>query len=227
MSVRIQGGHTQVGMNIVTDGLVLYLDAANQNSYPRNGSVWTDLSGAGNNATLNSTYVTWTNENSGIMVFSGDGTNSQGCIITNGGALINSYESTIEALVFVPSSKNSLIFHSDNGSFNQWAIMDGDKVSLNSAQMTVNSNGGVWNHLIFTTHVPGLLFPFSYVNGNFTNADAAIGFYGMPSTHWWIGCSPNPFTQDFKLSFLRSYNRILTQSEITQNFNASKYRVGL
>lgn len=36
----------------VTDGLVLYLDAANYNSYPKSGTTWTDLSGYGNNAVL-------------------------------------------------------------------------------------------------------------------------------------------------------------------------------
>jgi hypothetical protein len=37
---------------IVTDGLVLALDAANIKSYPGSGTVWNDLSGNGNNGTL-------------------------------------------------------------------------------------------------------------------------------------------------------------------------------
>jgi hypothetical protein len=37
---------------IITDGLVLYLDAANTRSYPGSGTVWTDLSRVGNNGTL-------------------------------------------------------------------------------------------------------------------------------------------------------------------------------
>jgi len=40
---------------IVTDGLQLYLDAANPKSYPGTGTVWTDLSGNLNNATITST----------------------------------------------------------------------------------------------------------------------------------------------------------------------------
>jgi hypothetical protein len=40
------------GPNIVTDGLVLALDAANTKSYPGSGTVWKDLSGNGNNGTL-------------------------------------------------------------------------------------------------------------------------------------------------------------------------------
>ena len=40
------------GPNIVTDGLVLYLDAANPKSYPGSGTVWKDLSGNGNHFNL-------------------------------------------------------------------------------------------------------------------------------------------------------------------------------
>lgn len=38
--------------SIVTNGLILYLDAANRQSYPGSGTTWSDLSGRGNNATL-------------------------------------------------------------------------------------------------------------------------------------------------------------------------------
>jgi hypothetical protein len=41
--------------NIVSNGLVLYLDAANKASYPRSGNIWYDLSGYKNNCTLNAT----------------------------------------------------------------------------------------------------------------------------------------------------------------------------
>jgi len=40
---------------IVTDGLVLCLDAGNSKSYPGSGDIWTDLSGNGRNFTWNST----------------------------------------------------------------------------------------------------------------------------------------------------------------------------
>ena len=54
--------------NIVTDGLVLYLDASNVESYPKGGNIWYDLSGNGNNGTL----INGVSYN-GDMVF--DGTN--------------------------------------------------------------------------------------------------------------------------------------------------------
>jgi len=38
--------------NIVSNGLVLCLDAANTKSYPGSGTTWSDLSSNGNNGTL-------------------------------------------------------------------------------------------------------------------------------------------------------------------------------
>lgn len=49
------------GPDIVTDGLVLHLDAANRKSYPGSGTTWYDLSGNGNNANKLGTtsLITW------------------------------------------------------------------------------------------------------------------------------------------------------------------------
>ena len=58
------------GPKIVTDGLVLALDAANPKSYPGSGTTWYDLSGNGNHATLYNSPV-WNG-----TYFSFDGTNS-------------------------------------------------------------------------------------------------------------------------------------------------------
>jgi len=56
--------------NTVTNGLVLCLDAANKRSYPGTGTVWTDLSGRGNNGTLTN-GPTFNSGNGGSIVFDG------------------------------------------------------------------------------------------------------------------------------------------------------------
>ena len=58
------------GPTVVTDGLVLALDAADRNSYPGSGTTWTDLSGNGNNGTLDNS-VTYTSNNGGGLSFDG------------------------------------------------------------------------------------------------------------------------------------------------------------
>jgi hypothetical protein len=55
---------------IITDGLVLYLDAANTRSYPGSGTVWSDLSRGGNNGTLRN-GPTFNSGNGGSIVFDG------------------------------------------------------------------------------------------------------------------------------------------------------------
>ena len=56
---------------IVTDGLVLCLDAANKRSYPGTGTTWTDLKGENNGTLTNG--PTFDSSNKGSIVF--DGTN--------------------------------------------------------------------------------------------------------------------------------------------------------
>ena len=60
--------------SIVTNGLVLCLDAGNRKSYPGSGTTWTDLSGNGRNATLTNMEVPgdYTSTNGGILTFGGD-----------------------------------------------------------------------------------------------------------------------------------------------------------
>lgn len=60
------------GPNIVKNGLVLWLDAANTKSYPGSGTTWTDMSGNNRNFTLVN-GPTYNSANGGSIVF--DGTN--------------------------------------------------------------------------------------------------------------------------------------------------------
>ncbi len=60
------------GPKIVTNGLVLALDAADKNSYPGSGTIWRDVSGNNRNFTLTN-GPTYNSANGGSIVF--DGTN--------------------------------------------------------------------------------------------------------------------------------------------------------
>ena len=59
-----------IGGQIVTDGLVLCLDAANKDSYPGSGTTWYDLSGNGYNSTAAGTVGPTFNSN-GYFEFTG------------------------------------------------------------------------------------------------------------------------------------------------------------
>jgi hypothetical protein len=59
-----------VAPNTVTDGLVLYLDAANPNSYLSGSTIWNDISRSGTNGTLTN-GPTFSSANGGSIVFDG------------------------------------------------------------------------------------------------------------------------------------------------------------
>ena len=61
------------GPKIVTDGLVLALNAADRNSYPGSGTTWYDISGNSNNGTMSN--VTYSGLDGGNMVFNGTSSN--------------------------------------------------------------------------------------------------------------------------------------------------------
>jgi hypothetical protein len=63
------------GPDIIEDGLVLCLDAANINSYPRTGTTWTDLKGNYNGTLTNMDASNFNSSNSGGFDF--DGTDEQ------------------------------------------------------------------------------------------------------------------------------------------------------
>ena len=60
------------GPKIVEDGLILCLDAANKKSYPRTGTVWTDLTANKKTGTLtNMDGSNFTNQKAGLLSFDG------------------------------------------------------------------------------------------------------------------------------------------------------------
>jgi hypothetical protein len=74
---------------IIQDGLVLNLDAGASSSYPGSGTTWTDLSGNGNNGTLEN-GVGYTSSNGGSLTFDGgDDYNSFGTSLGNGWSQIS------------------------------------------------------------------------------------------------------------------------------------------
>jgi hypothetical protein len=64
------------GPQIVRDGLVLYLDAANTKSYHGSGTTWSDLCGNGNDGTLIN-EPTFDSGNLGSIQFDGADDNAQ------------------------------------------------------------------------------------------------------------------------------------------------------
>ena len=222
---------TKGGPNIVTDGLVLYLDAANPKSYPGSGTTWKDLSGNGNDGTLVN-GVGYSEDNQGSMVFDGvddvvdfqfqySSTYSLAVWIrftglTGGNrAIVDMGAGIINSVRFYLQGEKVKIQH--GSAFAEDGVFSSEDVVSNSyAQYLVTFSGGQC---------------FLYKNGELDNT----GTLGNPQTtleNIAIGNHPtgngssiNNLQCDFGL--LQAYNRALSEAEIKQNYNATKSRYGL
>lgn len=121
--------------SIVTNGLILCLDAANYKSYPGSGTAWTDLSLSRNTLTLIN-GPTYNSANGGSISF--DGTNDYGEISTRNTNL--EFQPTQPFSVFcwfknVTTGSSILSNMEDSGSYQGWDIWK-------------NSAGSITMHLI-------------------------------------------------------------------------------
>ena len=71
MSIIIKGTYI-IGPDLISNGLIMYLDAANIKSYPTSGIVWTDLTNNNYNGLLHS-GVTFNSDNKGSLYLNGTG----------------------------------------------------------------------------------------------------------------------------------------------------------
>ena len=104
---------------IVTNGLILNLDAGNKKSYSGSGSVWYDLSGNNNNTVLTN-GPTFSNTNSGNIVFDG-----------------------IDDYVNIPYNASKISFPNDNATICVWfkSSTSGDNTGALVTQRTNNNTG--------------------------------------------------------------------------------------
>ena len=227
-----------VGYNprIVTDGLVLCLDAGNTKSYPGSGTTWTDLSGNGNNGTLQN-GVGYDNSNGGRLIF--DGVNDL-IYFGNNSTLYNAYNTTFTQEFWVNlisgASTGRTILRVDNWtrislsisttgiSFTIGYSSPIDNLSYNS---TFNYNQWycisiVWNKLVSQQiYLNGyLVAERTPTVSNYTGITGTAGGANIGRGH------TNPFQTNINayIPSFKHYNRALTASEVLQNYNATKGR---
>jgi hypothetical protein len=231
---------------IVTNGLVLNLDAANTLSYVSGSTAWNDLSGNVNNGTLTN-GPTFSNENGGSIVF--DGVNNY---VTNIGTVSdfsfiqNTGIFTISAWVKLTdlSSARYVLGNNDGTANSKGFYLGYQGVSGRlwlaitygvGGQLTLNyfssNNFFTVNDWIYVTCVGNGTISQFYKNGipfgspsnfsTFSTGDSSrvlsIGRINNFGTSYWSG----------SVATTQIYNRALLQQEITQNYNALKSRFGL
>jgi hypothetical protein len=218
-----------LGQNIVTNGLQLSYDFANKNSYPGTGTTIYDLSGNSNNGTLLNNPQFSPNANGGVI--SWDGTDDYidtGKTATQLGFYGANY--TMEAWVY-PTSLTS-----DRTMFgtNQSALRQGLHLVFRSGQIyqghyasdftagTVTTNN--WYQIVYTYNAStGACEIFK---NNVSQGTGTISSF-IGTTNILIASWGGSYYFEGPGGIYRIYNRVLSSTEILQNYNAQKTRFGL
>lgn len=212
------------GPSIVKDGLVLYLDAANQKSYPGSGTTWGDLSGNGNNGTLVN-GPTFDSGNVGSIVFDGvdDSVELSTAVSLPGAFTLSCWfiKDTDSERSFLgkSASNEKILFLGNNNIF--FRMVNGGASSNFNINYTTTLNGK-WNFLTAIRSSLGVVK--SSLNGELVVAGSTLTGTFSPST---IVKNNDGQYWDGKLVNNLIYNRELTAQEIQQNYNATKSRFGL
>jgi hypothetical protein len=230
---------------IVTDGLVLYLDAANTRSYPGSGTTWTDLSRSSTTGVLTN-GPTFNSANGGSIVF--DGADDYIDNITQSISIQDNTPFSIDVIFKTTSTGTAQLI----GNWNT-LVTPGWRLSIASGQIsfflisangragravlstTATYNNGILYHLCGTYSGNGNVNGISlYVNsisvttstvlntspGTLTNSKITLGASQLSTTN--VANYLNGNIYQTKL-----YNRALSAQEILQNYNATKTRFGL
>jgi hypothetical protein len=214
--------------SIVTNGLVLCLDAGNPRSYPGSGTLWNDVSGNGNNGTLNNS-PTYTSGVNGYFTF--DAVNDyvdSGKTATQLGVYDADY--TFDAWVYPTDlTSDRTMFGTDTTAtregmhlvFRSGAIYQGHFASdFTAGTATLNA----WNNISYT-YVKSSGAASIYKNGVLQGTGTIASFIGTTNIligRWAVGYYFSGPGATYKI-----YNRTLNAQEIQQNFNALRGRYGV
>ena len=229
------------GKKIVTDGLVLCLDAADRNSYVSGSTTWYDMAGSNNGTLTNG--PTFSSADGGSIVFDGvDDLVFIPLILDTSTNFTIDVTAKCNTMIQDPSPQNrQTIWSLTTDSKQGYEILDLE--IWNDGLTSFNGNG-----TLYTAPIIQVFFP---LNSNSVN-NYTLSKSGSTQS-WYINSSlktnvSQPYStssQYFKLSSrgpgstgtgqqwngltysVKIYNRALTASEVLQNYNAQKSRFGL
>jgi hypothetical protein len=214
--------------NIVTSGLVLNLDAGFVGSYPTTASIWYDISGNNNSGTLTNSPA-FNSANSGSIVWDGvDDYADTGKTATQLGFYNANY--TMEAWVYPTIlTSDRTMFGTDQTAlrqglhlvFRSGVIYQGHYASDFSAGTVAVNN---WYQIVYTFNASNGACEI-FKNGVSQGTGTIQSFIG--TTNILIARWAGTYNFQGNGSIYRIYNRVLTQAEVTQNYNAQKGRFGL
>lgn len=243
--MKVAGGAPPEPSGIVTDSLFMHLDASNASSYPGSGSTWTDLTGNGNNGTING--ATWSSTDGGL--FDLDGVNDNIQIAHNSSlSLSTSVQRTIQVWFKTDTlpalnaqipvlGKLSSSFAFDGywaGMFSNGGVVrcvtNGAAVQrISNSTLTISIN--TWYLLTFISRITSTTNTTKvYINGTeyITTAHGTDSYTeSNPLYLGYIGAGVSSSYLNGKIGACYFYTKGLSAAEVTQNFDATKSRYGV
>jgi len=236
---------------IVQSGLVLLLDAANTKSYPGSGTTWNDLSGNGNHITLynsptfNSSHITL----DGLSQYMRT-TNTLDLSSYDSVTVEIWYKTEVDT-TYAQIFEHTDNWNTNDGGFGLYSHNNGSTYTKNTHHTNFNPLAGgtsIARDYIYTidtnwTCVDHIVSQIVDATGRLTYTDGTLqAFSGAtrPTTtntttyetlvndYMYFGARGGASSfGNTSFSQIKIYGKKLTQSEITQNYNALKGRFGL
>jgi len=201
---------------IVTDGLVLNLDAGYLPSYPQNGTSWYDLGPSGNTGTLTN-GPTFSSTNGGSIVFDGVDDYATGSLQDSSqytlGIWINVITYTVGGGLL--GGGNSQIYLQLGGG-STWQF-------FNAFNPSVGPTLGQWTYIV---GVKGATQDSLYRNASLLNSASTSGI-SLGTSYIIAQRRVASISTNCRVGIAHIYNRALSSTEITQNYNATKSRFRL
>jgi hypothetical protein len=214
------------GPKIVTSGLVLALDAADKLSYPGTGTTWRDLSGNNNTGTLIN-GPTFNAANQGSIVF--DGTDDY--VNCGNGASLKLTSGTVN--VWMKTTSTSVAYQGIVVKALNYGIYNyGGNLLLYDWGTGTNRNSGIsisngnWRFITLTFSNNSPNNATVYINGVLvytTTMYKTSDDYNLGISTGGDGSQLLPGT----IGVVQIYNRVLSVTEILQNYNITRARYGL
>ena len=223
---------TYTTLDIIKDGLVLYLDTENPDSYSGSGNTWYDLSGNDNDLTLYGNPSFDAEMNGGVIEFNGDFAQ------TNSTSVLNRTSYT-KIAIFYPFIATRNIISGNGGGVSEHAFW-----MRGSANKIHSGHNGNWSEVSYS---PGnMLNSWHYSAVTFSNTDGFELFYNgtsvvsnttatdLPVGNGLIrigsygngGAGASNYFNGY-IPVVLVYDRVLNAEEIALNYNYFAQRYGL
>jgi hypothetical protein len=218
---------------IVTNGLVLALDAGNPLSYPGSGTTWRDLSGKQANVTLFNGPSFVNNGPGSYLLF--DGSNDYGNTTVAVNDTATGDKCCFECWCYGPMNNGTMLMAWGTGVQDIFIFNGG--IGFNTYNSDVYGIAAAplvnkWNHFTINFYRGDYTQGSIYVNSirqtlQFFNASQNTSNARFAGGVLQIGAGGDGYFGNWRFNSVRVYNKELSAQEVSQNYNATKTRFGL